>query len=162
MYDPEIRMIYDKSFKEYKIIERFNDHSYIFYSWIHSPIALASERDTKDKRMEFIFKNMYFNFSSSLDEIESENKGVVRCKTYINLLVMSSHENSVIIENFTQFDVRVNKIIKQSIVSDKLLNITLPFKTLDWYKLYIEFVNEFLNKESTNCEHLDTQKQLER
>ena len=75
---------------------------------------------------------------------------------------MSSHENSVIIENFTQFDVRVNKIIKQSIVSDKLLNITLPFKTLDWYKLYIEFVNEFLNKESTNCEHLDTQKQIER
>lgn len=107
MYNPEIRTSYDKSIKEYKIIEKISDFSYIFYSWINSPIAMASERDVKDKRMEFIFKEKYFNFSSSIDEIESEKKGVVRCKTYVNLLVMTNEKDTVKIENFCQIDAKV-------------------------------------------------------
>jgi hypothetical protein len=107
MYEPDIRMSYDKSFKEYKIIERLNDNAYIFYSWVNSPVAVASERDLKDKRIEFIYKDMYMNFSSSLNEEESDKKGVVRCKTYINLLTMVNEKDCVVIDNFSQFDVKV-------------------------------------------------------
>ena len=76
MYDPEIRMKYDLSLKEFKIYEKGENYN-IFRVWMHSPIFFISERDVVDKRIEFIKDDVYYNLATSVnDDYDPPNKDV--------------------------------------------------------------------------------------
>ena len=53
MNDPKKRLKWDKSIREYKIIERQNDEVYLLYYICKSPMIFVSERDVIDKRYDF-------------------------------------------------------------------------------------------------------------
>ena len=114
MYDPEIRMKYDLSLKEFKIYEKGENYN-IFRVWMHSPIFFISERDVVDKRIEFIKDDVYYNLATSVnDDYDPPNKDVVRCKTYLNMLIIKQDNENFYFHCLSQFDakVKLNLIIE--------------------------------------------------
>lgn len=67
MYVPELRVTWDEGFKEFKKVEG-NEEIYVVKAWFKSPMFIISERDVVDKRIEFFKDNVYYNFSSSVDD----------------------------------------------------------------------------------------------
>jgi hypothetical protein len=67
MNEPEKRMKWDKSLKEYKIIEG-NKENYILHYVMKSPMIFVSERDVIDKRLDFYNDDVYYDFSSSVND----------------------------------------------------------------------------------------------
>ncbi len=109
MYKPELRIQWDKSVKSIKILEG-NDNAYIVHTNFLSPIFLISERNVVDKRVQFDCNGIYYTFSSSIESnLVEEIKDSVRCKSYINLFIMTSDENYFHFICFNQLDVKVIK-----------------------------------------------------
>ncbi len=67
LYNPESRLGWDKSLKVLKKLEE-GEEAYVVRSWMHSPMFMVSERETVDKRVEFIYKNTYYCLSNSVPE----------------------------------------------------------------------------------------------
>jgi hypothetical protein len=108
MYDVEIRMGYDTTLKEYKIYEQ-GKHYNILKTWIHSPIFFISERDIINKRIEFIKDDVYYNLATSIeDDYEPPTKDVVRCKTFLNLLILKQDSENFYFHCMSQYDAKVN------------------------------------------------------
>ena len=66
MYNVDKRKKWDDSYKDLIKIEG-NDEVYLIRSLMKSPMAGVSEREMVDKRIEFIYENIYYNFSSSVE-----------------------------------------------------------------------------------------------
>jgi len=139
MYDPEIRKSYDSSFKEYSIHEISDNYS-VFRIHLPSPFFLVSERDFVDKRVWFIADNCYYNLATSIDNFYPQVNDIVRCKTYINYLKLSQDENNYYFDCLAQYDAK-------SIIPEKLLNFTIPNKTLEWFKNFIQMVQKIIESE---------------
>jgi hypothetical protein len=67
MYKPDKRKKWDDCYKDLKKLEG-NDDVYVIKSVLKSPIFIVSERDVIEKRIEFIDENIYYCFSSSLED----------------------------------------------------------------------------------------------
>jgi len=66
MYKPDKRKKWDETYKDLKKLEG-NDEVYVIKSTLKSPLFIISERDVIDKRIEFIYEDIYYNFSSSVE-----------------------------------------------------------------------------------------------
>lgn len=69
MNEEKIRRKWDKSVKEFKIIEGSewnNGASYILHYVTTKPAIFVSERDCVDKRYDLIINGVYYDFSSSV------------------------------------------------------------------------------------------------
>ena len=107
MYDPEIRMKYDLTLKEFKVYEKGENYN-IFKNWLHSPMFFIAERDLVNKRIEFIKEDVYYNIATSVnDDYEPLIKDVVRCKTYLNLLILKQDEENFYFHCLSQYDAKV-------------------------------------------------------
>jgi hypothetical protein len=74
MYNVEKRKKWDDSYKDLIKIDG-NDEVYIIRSIMKSPMIMISERDMVDKRIEFIFEGIYYNFSTSVNNtVNNYNK----------------------------------------------------------------------------------------
>jgi hypothetical protein len=67
MNDPQTRLKWDTSLKDYKIIEG-NKENYILHYIMKSPMIFVSERDVIDKRLDFYENDIYYDFSSSIND----------------------------------------------------------------------------------------------
>jgi len=141
-YEPEIRLKYDTSIKAYRILEKKDNYT-IFKTLLHSPFFFISERDMVDKRVEFTQDGIYYNFASSVDDYEAIDKNAVRMKTYINLLVLTQDEKNFYFECYQQYDAK-------TILPEKLLNFTIPYKTQEWYKNFVVEINKALDASNGN------------
>ena len=102
-------MKYDLTLKEFKIYEQREKYC-IFKNWLHSPIFFIAERDVLNKRMEFIKEDVYYNIATSIsDDYEPEIKDVVRCKTYLNLLIIKQDDENFYFYCLSQFDAKVKQ-----------------------------------------------------
>ena len=61
-------MAWDKTMKCFRRLGGL-DNCYIAQTWIHSPVFIISERDSIDKRMEFLYNNRYYVYSSAVPNI---------------------------------------------------------------------------------------------
>ena len=55
--------------KKVEILEGIGDTVYISHSTMNSPVFFISERDTIDKGIEFIHKNIFYNITTAIDDI---------------------------------------------------------------------------------------------
>jgi len=79
---------------------------------MHSPVFFISERDVYDKRTEFIYNDIYYCFTSSVeDQLYPVTNGVVRCKIFINIYIITSDEKYIYFMSFNQLDAKVIKKI---------------------------------------------------
>ena len=67
MYKTNERKKWDDCYKDLKKLEG-NDEVYVIQSILKSPIFIVSERDVIEKRIEFVFNDIYYNFSSSVED----------------------------------------------------------------------------------------------
>lgn len=106
MYNPDIRLKYDSTIKEYKILEK-TDNYCVFKTLFHSPIFFIPEKDILDKRIEFVDDNMYYNLATSVDDYEPLVKSAVRIKTYLNLSIISQDDKNYYFECYSQYGVYI-------------------------------------------------------
>lgn len=76
---------------------------------IKSPGFFIAERDVLDKRIEFYHNGIYYNFNSSINDNNDQQpqKGVVRCRTFINIFIITQDEEYFHFLGFSQLDIKV-------------------------------------------------------
>ena len=79
MNDIETRKKWDASLKDFKKIE--GDKSiYILHSVSHKPSFFIAEREVVDKRYDFYVNDIYYDFSSSVDDTVINYYNNIVCK----------------------------------------------------------------------------------
>jgi len=75
---------------------------------VKSPYFLISERDLLEKRIEFYHNGIYYNFNSSINDYEEQkHEGVVRCRTYLNIFIITQDDEYFHFLGFSQVDIKV-------------------------------------------------------
>ncbi len=134
---PEKRLKWDKSIKEYKIIERHNNEVYLLYYLCKSPMIFVSERDVVDKRYDFYVNGIYYDFSSSTkdDIYPIEDDDIVRITDHCSVCKIFEENDYFNIISITQVDTKFN-------VPASMLSVQLPTKYKDWYDSMVNEINE--------------------
>ena len=136
MNDPEKRLKFDNTIRAYKIIERVNTEVYLLHYICKSPMIFVSERDVVDKRYDFYEKDIYYDFSSSVnDDLVSIEEGVVRITNHCSVCKIYEEEDCFSIISITQVDSKFN-------VPPAMLSVQLPIKYKDWYDAMVNEINE--------------------
>ena len=136
MNEPEKRLKWDKSIKEYKIIERQNNEVYLLYYICKSPMIFVSERDMIEKRYDFYINDIYYDFSSSVNnDFVPINEDIVRMTDHCSVCKIYEEDNNFNIISITQID-------SQYSIPNAILSIQLPIKYKEWYDSLINAINE--------------------
>ena len=148
MNNPEIRLKWDKSLKDYKIIEG-DKNKYILHYICKSPMIFVSERDVIDKRYDFYSNNAFYDFSSSTnDNFLPEGKNIVRINDICSIFKMYEDGDDFKFMSITQVDTKMN-------IPPSMYSITMPGKLKEWYdklKNYIKdnFKGDFNQDDNNN------------
>ena len=135
MNNPEARLQWDKSLKDYKIIEG-DKSKYILYYICKSPMIFVSERDVIDKRYDFYSNNAFYDFSSSTnDNFLPEGKNIVRINDICSVFKMYEEGEDFKFISITQVDTKMN-------VPPAMYSITMPGKLKEWYDKLKKHINE--------------------
>lgn len=138
MFDPTNRILWDKSLKDIKVIDKLNNESYLCHTWSKSPMVLVSERDFIDKKIEFYHKGTYFLFSTAVENTflpENQKDKVIRCFSYYNIQTIHEEGDFFVYTTSGQADVKIP-------IPDSWLNFTLPGMFHSWF----ESVEKEINK----------------
>ena len=136
MNDPEKRLKWDKSIREYKIIERQNNEVYLLHYICKSPMIFVSERDIVDKRYDFYVNDIYYDFSSSAnDDFVPIDEDIVRMTDHCSVCKIYEENNNFNIISITQVDSKYK-------LPKAMLSIQLPVKYKEWYDSLINAINE--------------------
>ena len=132
---PEKRIKWDKSIRDYRIVERHNKEVYILYYICKSPMLFVSERDVVDKRYDFYVNNIYYDFSSSTkDDIIPVDDDIVRITDHCSVCKIFEGNDYFNIISITQVDTKFN-------VPPAMLSVQLPIKYKDWYDSLVNEIN---------------------
>ena len=133
---PEKRLNFDKSIKSYNIVEKHNEEVYLLHYVIKSPMIFVSDRDIVDKRYDFYEKDIYYDFSSSVnDDLVPTEEDIVRLTDHCSVCKMYEEEDGFNIISITQVDSKYN-------FPSSMLSFQLPVKYKDWYDSMINSINE--------------------
>ena len=136
MNDPEKRLKWDNSIREYKIFERQNNEVYLLYYICKSPMLFVSERDIVDKRYDFYVNDIYYDFSSSVkDEFVPIDEDIVRMTDHCSVCKMFEENNNFNIISITQVDSKYS-------LPNAMLSVQLPIKYKEWYDSLIKAIND--------------------
>ena len=136
MNNPEKRLKWDKSIREYKIIERENKEVYLLHYICKSPMIFVSERDVVDKRYDFYVDNIYYDFSSSVkDDYIPIEEGVMRITDHCSLCKMFENNDEFNIISITQVDTKFS-------LPPAMMSVQLPIKYKEWYDSLVNEINE--------------------
>ena len=136
MNDPEKRLKWDNSIREYKITERLNNEVYLLHYICKSPMIFVSERDAADKRYDFYVNGIYYDFSSSVkDDLIPIEESIIRMTDHCSVYKMYEEGDNFNIISITQVDAKYK-------VPNALLSVQLPIKYKEWYDSLINAINE--------------------
>jgi hypothetical protein len=79
----------------------------VFHMYYASPIFFISERDLVDKKIEFENENKLYFIATSVTGVLDEIKDVVRCKNYLNSVILSEDEDNFYYNGLNQLDAKV-------------------------------------------------------
>ena len=118
---------YDDQLKLYKVVEGDESSKCILHNWQKSPIFFISERDSVDKKCEFLQDGAYYLYESSINfENYPKDEDVIRIMDYIFLVKIWQDEENIYVRNMNQMDIK-------TMVPQFLINTTLPIKLLAFY-----------------------------
>ena len=133
---PEKRLNFDKSIKSYNIVEKHNEEVYLLHYVIKSPMIFVSDRDIVDKRYDFYEKDIYYDFSSSVnDDLVPVEEDIVRLTDHCSVCKIYEEEDGFNIISITQVDSKYH-------FPSSMLSFQLPVKYKDWYDSMINSINE--------------------
>ena len=135
MNDPQTRLKWDTSLKDYKIIEG-NKENYILHYIMKSPMIFVSERDVIDKRLDFYENDIYYDFSSSVkDDFIPLEENIVRMTDHCSLYKMYEEKDEFNFVSITQMDTKYK-------LPNAMLSYQLPLNYKKWYDSLINAINE--------------------
>ena len=136
MNEPEKRLKWDNSIREYKIIERQSNEVYLLYYICKSPMIFVSERDVVDKRYDFYVNGIYYDFSSSVkDDLIPIEDNIIRITDHCSVCKIYEEKDNFNIISITQVDTKYQ-------LPNAILSIQLPVKYKEWYDSLINAINE--------------------
>ena len=152
MNNPEIRLKWDKSLKDYKIIEG-DKNKYILHYICKSPMIFVSERDVIDKRYDFYSNNAFYDFSSSTnDDFLPEGKNIVRINDICSFFKMYEDGDDFKFISVTQVDTKMN-------IPPSMYSITMPGKLKEWYDKLKNYIKENYKGDSNNDDNSNSIKE---
>jgi hypothetical protein len=100
-------MKWDKSVKKITTLHKTESFS-IVKTHLNSPFFLISERDAIEKKIQFYFNRIFYDFSSSIeDEKFKSEKNVIRCTNFINISLIAEDEEFFHFISLNQTDIKV-------------------------------------------------------
>jgi hypothetical protein len=133
---PEKRLKFDTSLKDYQILERKNDEIYLLHYICKSPMMLVSERDVVDKRFDFYENDIYYDFSSSVnDDLISKDKSITRMFDHYSVCKIYEDNDNFHIISISQIDSKFN-------MPPALLSVQLPTRYKTWYDALVKEINQ--------------------
>ena len=147
MNDPSTRKKWDKGLNEYKKIKGDNK-MYLVYSLTTKPMLFVSERDIIEKRYDFYIGDVYYDFSSSVNDefYPCDNSSYVRAVNIFCGYKMYEQDNSFVFESLSQSDVKMS-------IPNSVYKTTMPNKYKTWYDKLKEIVNTHVFESSGNNSH---------
>ena len=140
MNEPEKRLQWDSSIREYKIVERVNSEVYLLHYICKSPMLFVSERDVVDKRYDFYEGEVYYDFSSSVkDDLIPIEDDVMRITDHCSVCKIYEEDDCFNIISITQVDTKYK-------LPNALMSVQLPIKYKEWYDSLINSINEENNE----------------
>ena len=107
MNEPEKRLKWDNSIRDYKIVERVNSEVYLLHYICKSPMIFVSERDVVDKRYDFYEGEIYYDFSSSVkDDLIPLEEDVMRITDHCSVCKIYEENDNFNIISITQVDTK--------------------------------------------------------
>jgi hypothetical protein len=140
MNEPEKRLKWDNSIRDYKIVERVNSEVYLLHYICKSPMLFVSERDVVDKRYDFYEGGIYYDFSSSVkDDLIPLEEDVLRITDHCSVCKIYEENDCFNIISITQVDTKYK-------LPNALMSVQLPVKYKEWYDSLINAINEENNE----------------
>jgi hypothetical protein len=140
MNEPEKRLKWDNSIREYKIVERVNSEVYLLHYICKSPMLFVSERDVVEKRYDFYEGGTYYDFSSSVkDDLIPLEDDVMRITDHCSACKIYEEDDCFNIISITQVDTKYK-------LPNALMSVQLPVKYKEWYDSLINAINEENNE----------------
>ena len=136
---PEKRLSWDDSIRHYEIIEKAksndNEEVYLLHYICKSPFMFVSERDVVEKRYDFYENDIYYDFSSSVnDDYISKDSSIVRIIDHCSLYKMYEENDYFNFISITQVDTKSN-------LPSSLINSALPTNYKKWYDSLFNSIN---------------------
>ena len=137
---PEKRISWDTTIKDYKIIKKEKSKEdgevYLLHCIYKSPMIFVSERDVVEKRYDFYDNDIYYDFSSSVNEnyIPLE-ENIVRMMDHCCVYKMYEEKEEINFISITQVDTKYN-------LPNAMLSYQLPINYKKWYDSLINSLNE--------------------
>ena len=147
LYEPSLRILWDKVLKNIEVLEGNKKTNYIISTWAKSPVFFMSERESLEKR--FIYKNpeenaIYIMSSSIPDELFPPKDNVVRIINYCNYYKLIDEGEYIGFYSLNQTDFKMP-------IPQFLINVTLPTTTKNWQN-YLEIFAKEVKYDKTNCQ----------
>ena len=134
-YSPEERLKWDKNIKSYDLINKISSDTSISKLVTHKIAFVINERESYDKRCEFMDDGVYYSFSTSIpDDFFPPQSEPVRVKNYFGIFVIWDDLNNFYFDSINQIDVK-------NTIPVTMITSPLPLKTKDFYDTLVSFFN---------------------
>ena len=133
---PELRVKWDKNYKEFELIRTINKNSHIVRMVSTYQLTLIPERECYDKRTFFFDNGVFYYFSSSIpDSLYPPKKEPVRVTNYIGALIIKEDNENFYIDSFNQVDIKMN-------IPEALIVLSFPWKMKEFFDGFVELFNK--------------------
>ena len=146
LYEPKLRIAWDKVLKNVEVLEGEKKTNYVCSTWAKSPTFFMSDRESLEKRC--IYKNtednaIYIMSSSIPDELFPPKKDVVRITNYCNYYKIIDEGDYIGFYSLNQTDFKMS-------IPQFLINVTLPTTTKNWQNELEKFAQKVKYDKSTS------------
>jgi len=132
---PELRLKFDKNFKEFEIIKKINDNAQIVRMVSTPQLTMISEREFIDKKTFFFDNGVFYYFCSSIpDELYPPKKEPVRILDYLGAMIIKEDIENFYIDSFNQVDIKMN-------IPEVLIVMSYPLKMKEMFDGLMDLFN---------------------
>ena len=133
---PELRVKWDKNFKEFELIRTINKNSHIARMVSTYQLTVIPERECYDKRTFFFDNGVFYYFSSSIPErLYPPKKELVRATNYLGALIIKEDNENFFIDSFNQVDIKMN-------IPEALIVMSFPWKMKEFFDGFLDLFNK--------------------
>ena len=133
---PELRIRWDKNFKEFELIRTINKNAHIARMVSTVQLTQIPEREIYDKRTFFFDNGVLYYFSSSIpDHFYPQKKELVRACNYLGALIIKEDNENFYIDSFNQVEIKME-------IPEVLIVMSFPWKMKEFFDGLIELFNK--------------------
>jgi hypothetical protein len=136
IFNPELRIKWDKNYKEFELIRTINKNTHIARIISTFQLTVIPEREFYDKRTFFFDNGVFYYFCSSIpDHFYPPKTEPVRVCNYFGALIIKEDNENFYIDSFNQVDIKMD-------VPEALIIMSFPWKMKEFFDSLVELFNK--------------------